>query len=62
MFQRPPRPSLRPFVEVIWATHGDEPRVALRERVLPTGGMNLAFREVSTDEMQRRYTRLASGS
>src|SRR5262245_48038110 len=44
MLQRPPRPSLRPFVKVLWATHGDEPCTARRERVLPTGGMNLAFR------------------
>jgi AraC-like DNA-binding protein len=51
MLQRTPRPSLRPFVKVLWATHGDEPVVSQRERVLPTGGMNLAFR-VSDDPLR----------
>jgi AraC-like DNA-binding protein len=45
--KRQPRPELRPFVKVIWATDpaGERPALpALRERVLPSGDMHIAFR------------------
>jgi AraC-like DNA-binding protein len=44
---RVPRPALRPFIEVLWATdEAAEYRaaVARREHVLPTGRMHLAIR------------------
>jgi AraC-like DNA-binding protein len=45
--RRPPRPGLRPFVELLWAADEcREPRaiVTRREHVLPTGAMHLVFR------------------
>jgi AraC-like DNA-binding protein len=46
MLRRPPRPALRPFVRLLWATDGGagEPGGAGREAVLPTGAMHLVFR------------------
>ncbi len=44
---RPPRPSLRPFVQTLWAvgpTASLRPAGVARERVLPTGEMHLVFR------------------
>ncbi|HMJ15310.1 MAG TPA: DUF6597 domain-containing transcriptional factor, partial [Polyangiaceae bacterium] len=46
MLLRVPRPALRPFVKVLWAS--DDTRAApngvTRERVLPTGTAHIAFR------------------
>src|SRR5262249_22217617 len=47
ILRRQPRPELRPFVKSLWATERDQNPAglrALRERVLPTGAMHLAFR------------------
>jgi hypothetical protein len=44
---RVPRPSLRPFVKVLWATEQTRaPQfiASAREHVLPTGSMHLVFR------------------
>jgi AraC-like DNA-binding protein len=44
---RVPKPSLRPFVKVLWAsdeTRASVPKSATRELVLPTGMAHLAFR------------------
>jgi len=46
VIKRPPIPSLRPFVKLLWGA--DEKRnqglVATRERLIPTGAMSLVFR------------------
>lgn len=45
MISRPPRPSLRPFVDRVWALDGEgDPAPGAIEHVLPTGGMHLVFR------------------
>jgi AraC-like DNA-binding protein len=46
MITRPPRPSLRPFVKLLWAQAPTATATGapLRERVLPTGAMHLALR------------------
>jgi hypothetical protein len=47
LLKRAPRPVLRPFVKMIWATdQTTSTRTAMddRECVLPTGAMHLAFR------------------
>lgn len=45
MIRRPPRPSLRPFVDRVWALDGEgEVSRGAIEHVLPTGGMHLVFR------------------
>ncbi len=43
---RPPRPQLRPFIDLIWATEAEaRPACAAsRELVLPTGVMHIVFR------------------
>ncbi|MFN3321982.1 MAG: helix-turn-helix domain-containing protein [Bryobacteraceae bacterium] len=52
MIIRPARPSLRPFVKLLWALEeSDLPRPADRERVLPTGAMHLAIR-LSNDSLR----------
>jgi len=45
LITRPPRPALRPFVKVVWASEdaGGEAG-AERERVLPTGAAHVVFR------------------
>jgi AraC-like DNA-binding protein len=51
---RPPRPTLRPFIQSVWAideaggTHPDDPA---REHVVPTGAMHLVFR-LSNDALR----------
>ncbi|MGF1611861.1 MAG: helix-turn-helix domain-containing protein [Kiloniellales bacterium] len=42
-FSRPPRPALRPFVELLWASDGRElsGSGAKRELVLPTGSLHI---------------------
>jgi AraC-like DNA-binding protein len=45
--KRDPRPELRPFVKTLWASEPSgeaSVRSGLRERVLPTGDMHIAFR------------------
>ena len=47
VIRRPPRPSLRPFVQTIWALDQKDDEASARpsrEHVLPTGGMHLVFR------------------
>lgn len=47
LITRLPRPSLRPFVKVLWATErttGQKVVAGAREHVLPTGSMHLVFR------------------
>jgi hypothetical protein len=47
IFQRDPRPALRPFVKALWAADRTAPpagRSPGRERVLPTGDTHIAFR------------------
>lgn len=43
---RPPRPALRPFVKLLWASTAEEPRAgdAAREIVLPTGNTHVVYR------------------
>ena len=44
---RAPRPSLRPFVDVIWASDGETspvPQIGWKELVLPTGATHIVFR------------------
>ncbi len=47
LLERPPRPSLRPWIKRIWASEPSSVMTAPqaeRERVLPTGMMHLVFR------------------
>lgn len=47
VLKRAPRPALRPFVQVVWATdevQGPRPFLAHREHVLPTGQAHIALR------------------
>jgi len=47
LLRRHPGPRLSPFVKILWATDQtalSESVAAVRERVLPTGGMHLVFR------------------
>ncbi|MCI0682683.1 MAG: AraC family transcriptional regulator [Gemmataceae bacterium] len=47
LFQRDPRPALRPFVKTLWAADLSSlwnAAPAARERLLPSGDMHLAFR------------------
>lgn len=41
---RPPKPALRPFVDLVWATDGGAPPASGREVVLPTGAMHVVLR------------------
>src|SRR5256885_11542754 len=45
LIRRMPKPALRPFVKLLWASDGkDLATTPHRERVVPTGTMHLAFR------------------
>jgi len=45
LIRRMPKPALRPFVRMLWASDGkDLATTPHRERVVPTGTMHLAFR------------------
>ena len=45
LIRRMPKPALRPFVKMLWASDGkDLATTPHRERVVPTGTMHLAFR------------------
>jgi AraC-like DNA-binding protein len=43
---RPPKAALRPFVDVLWASDGEDapPAASGRELVLPTGAVHVVFR------------------
>jgi AraC-like DNA-binding protein len=63
MHTRDPGPALRPFVATLWATRapqGAQLATTIRERVLPTGAVHVAFR--LSDEPLRVHEDVADAS